>query len=1194
MSLPSGTTAEKTGSVAALQMRLLGPFEVRLQGEPLPPLRTRKGAWLLALLVLRHDRPVERTWLAGTLWPESGHREALKNLRESLYDLRRALGSQASRLASPTPSTLCLKLEEAEVDLLAFDAAVARGAAALTQAIQLYRGPLLEGCTEEWVVAEREQREQAYLNALEAAADVERQQGSTASAAQRLRTCLGIDPWRERAQRALMAALEASGNSAGAMQVYREFRLRLHEEMHAQPAEETTALFHQIRNRVRRAAVISVAPCPRPIPSLASRHPLPVPLSPLIGRRAELEEIRSRLEVSRLVTLVGVGGIGKTRLALQTAAEREAEYAEGAVFVDLAPLGDPSLLPNTVAEALQIGEQPERSHLETLKDYVRSAQVLLILDNCEHLLEACAQLADTLLGQGPHLKVLATSRQALGLTGEAVYRVPGLSVPQSETSTPDKDGQDLLMASEAMQLFVERAFQAEPSFVLTAQNAAAAAGICRELEGIPLAIELATSRLKALSAPEIQARLGDRLRLLRGGSRAASARQQTLRATLDWSYDLLSAPERILLGRLSVFRGGWTLEAAESVCCDLGVENSIGSEASHAGMQYPSTSTSLENRRSNLESGEILDLLSSLVDKSLVLYAGQEAGARYRLLETVRQYAWERMREREEEGSIGGRHRDYFLALAEEIQPKLSGADQAHWLKVLDNEHDNLRQAIAFSLEEPEGAEAGLRLGAALWLFWDVRSYFREGRAYLGEVLGREGASGPTRERAKALHGAGVLAYGEADYAAARALFKESLAIRWELGDKHGIAQSLDSLGIVTQNQDYATARMLFEQSLAIRREAGDKHGIAQSLFNLGGVAHIQSDIVRARTLFEECLAIRRELGDKHGIAQSLNVLGVLTQQQGDYAAARKLHEQCLTIARELGDRRDIARSLVFLGLVARAQCDFAAARALYEESLAICRELGDKHGIVQSLNFLGFLAQQQGDYAAARALHEQCLAICRELGMWRGMAHTLNNLGLVAREQGDYAAARAFHEQSLAIDRERSGDKWGIANSLHSLGLVAQQQGDYTAARALHEQCLAIRREMGDRGGIAICLNSLGRLAYEEGHYREAYASLAECLRPLQELGDKWDAVRALENFARLASAQEQPERATRLWGAAKALREAINSPLPPNEREEYDRDLAVVRLALGEEVFAAVWAEGRAMTLEQAMRFALSEAWT
>jgi len=666
-----------------------------------------------------------------------------------------------------------------------------------------------------------------------------------------------------------------------------------------------------------------------------SKHNLPYPLTSFVGREQEIAQLQELLTANRLVTLTGAGGAGKTRLAIEVASRLTDAFADGVWLVELAALSDPRLVPQAVAQALEVKEQPTRPVIETLGDYLASKKLLLVLDNAEHLLEGCVQFVDLILRHSPDVAILVTSRERLGMAGELTYRVPSLMVPGPR----DNVAPDALLAYEGVRLFVDRARLLRPHFSVTLENAASLASICYRLDGIPLAIELAAPRLRSMSVDELNQRLDQRFALLTDGSRAALPRHRTLRSTIDWSYDLLTDVEQAMLRRVSVFAGGWTLPAAEEVCAGEGIE-----------------------RR------DVLDLLSSLADKSMVVPEQEDARTRYRLLETVRQYARDRLEDSGGTAAARVRHRDHYLALAEEADPKLRGAEQAEWLRRLEEEHDNLRAGLEWSLVEA-GPKGGLRLCGALQRFWWTHGHLTEGRQWCTRVLGKAGAEERTRERAYVLNAAGVLSYHQGDYPAARALYEESLAIRRELGDRSGIAGSLGNLGNVAVNQgDHPAARALQEQSLAIYRELGDRFGTANTLNNLGVVALNQGDYPAARALHEESLAISRELGNPHSIALSLSNVGHVALDQGDYPAARALLEESLAIRRELGDRFGIATSLSNLGYVTLNQGDYPAARALLEESLAIRRELGDQLGIPASLEGLAaVVASLRDSLRAAR-----------------------------------------------------------------------------------------------------------------------------------------------------------------------------------------------------------------------------------
>ncbi len=760
----------------------------------------------------------------------------------------------------------------------------------------------------------------------------------------------------------------------------------------------------------------------------ATPNNLPQQATSFIGREEEFADLTRLLAKTRLLTLTGSGGCGKTRLSLQLAADALEQFPDGAWLVELAPLADPGLVPQTAATMLGLTEEPGKPIGQTLTDYLKDKRLLLLLDNCEHLLDGCAKVADGILRQCPGVQILASSREALGIRGEQAYRVPSLSLPDPKQAyAPEAVAQ-----FEAVQLFTDRALLARADFAVTDHNASTLASICFRLDGIPLAIELAAARVRSLSVEEINRKLDERFRLLTGGSRTALPRQQTLRSLIDWSYDLLNDSEKRLLQRLTVFASGWTLDAAEEVCAGDPVEE-----------------------------GGVLDLLTSLVDKSLVLAEQNVGSYRYRLLETVRQYARDRLLEHADGGRWRDRHLTHFLQLTERAELHLTDMEQQTWFDRLETEHENLRAALTWSSAEGGDNASGLRLAGALWRFWSVRGYPGEGRSWLSGLLATAREATPA-SRAKALGAAGVLAHEQGDNVTARALHAESLEIRRVLGDRQGIASSLSNLGSVAHELgDYQGARALQEESLAMRREAGDRQGIATSLNNLGLLARELGDYPSARRLYEESLAIDRELGDRRSIAVSLNNLGGIACDQCDYAAAQALHEESLAIRRDLGNRRGIASSLTNLGDVAREQGDYAAAKALLEEGLAIRRELGDRRGIAISLCALGSVAQDQGDLSVAQALNEESLNIRRALGDRWGIATSLNYLGSVACEQDNPPIARAMYEESLTIARGL-GDRWGIAESMAGLGCVALMlAGPVRAARILG-RAERLREEIG------------------------------------------------------------------------------------------------------------------------------------
>jgi predicted ATPase/class 3 adenylate cyclase/DNA-binding CsgD family transcriptional regulator len=725
---------------------------------------------------------------------------------------------------------------------------------------------------------------------------------------------------------------------------------------------------------------------------------LPVQPTPLVGREREVTEVCARLRRPdvRLLTLTGPAGTGKTRLGLQAAAERLDEFEGGAFFVALAPVSDPDLVASTIAGPLGVVESGEQPLEESLKDHLRTKELLLLLDNFEQVLEA-APLVGELLAACPRVKVLATSRTVLRVYGEHEYVVPPLGLPDPSHLPPI----ERLTEYEAVRLFVERAGAAKADFAVTNANAPAVAEICVRLDGLPLAIELAAARIKLLPPNAMLERLGSRLKLLRGGARDLPERQRTLRGAIEWSHDLLDEGERALFARLSVFSGGRTLEAVEAVCDaegDLPVD--------------------------------VLDGVSSLLDKSLVRQEeGPEGVPRFVMLETIHEYALERLQERGEAEATRRAHAEYFLALAEESEPELKGPDQVKWLERLEAEHDNLRAALSRALGG-EDSELGLRLASALSLFWETRGHFNEG-------------------------------------------------VRW------------------------------FEEALA-------KGGATAS---------------RAR-------------------AEALNGLGSILRTQGDLERAEACSEEALVLCEELAYPEGIANSLAQLGLIAEFRNDAARATTLLEESLKVAQQSGYQKGVPGVLTSLAWIACDGGDIERAQQMWGEVLEMAREQGDHSGVSHTLFFMGYTELARGNQQRAEMLLEESLAISR-RLGQKWLVAGCLGSLGIAATLRDDPTSAKTLIKQGLALNLELGTKSDIAEDLEGLA----------EAAGTLGEHLQ------------------------------AARLWGAAEAFREAIERFWSPAERLLHEPQLTAARSLLDEKTWETGFAEGRAMEVEEAVEYALSE---
>ncbi len=699
----------------------------------------------------------------------------------------------------------------------------------------------------------------------------------------------------------------------------------------------------------------------------ATPNNLPQQTTSFIGRERELREACGLLADTRLLTIVGPGGIGKTRLSLQVTAEVLDAYRDGVWFVELASIVDPALVARTVAQVLCVPESRDLPAIRSVCEHLASRHILLVLDNCEHLVGACAILAESVLRAAQNVCLLASSREALGIAGEQTYALPPLSVPNSGSDA------EITARSESVQLFVERARLHQPGFTITEGNANTVAQLCARLDGIPLALELAAARVAVLPVEKIAERLHDRFRLLTGGSRTALPRQQTLRALIDWSYDLLGDAERTLFAKLSVFTGGFTLEAAEHV----------GGDSATARQ-------------------EVLDLLTGLVHKSLV--ATDRSHGRFRMLETLRDYAGARL---QDTGAIGTRtrHCDYFLALAERAEPYLEGGpEQPAWLALLDQEHDNLRSALAWSVETSDRAETALRICGSIYRFWAHRGHAREGRHWCEVALGRTMDDKDTPARVKAMHAAGTLAWRLGDIIAARSLLEQALGASRDLNDPHREGRILSNLGGVAIHQaDAPAARAYLEQAVALHSALGNRTLEARVLNNLAALAINEGRLSDAQAPLERALTLSRDLGNRMEEATAMSHLGYIAQHAGNFAGARALHEHALAIAREFGVREFEIEEVRRLGEIALARRDLNEASTHFHAALATSDELGNQREIVLCLEAMAALAVQIG-------AHEQAATFLGAASALRDAIATPRAHG----EQQGYEAALAACNEAL------------------------------------------------------------------------------------------------------------------------------------------------------------------------------------
>jgi predicted ATPase/class 3 adenylate cyclase len=718
-----------------------------------------------------------------------------------------------------------------------------------------------------------------------------------------------------------------------------------------------------------------------PINSLPRiEYTLPSQLTRFVGRRTELEAIQGLLHDQRLLTLIGSGGVGKTRLAVEAAESAVGDYPEGIWFVDLGPVSDPGLVPAAVAGRVGIPESVDRSPTDQLSEHFIQRRALLILDNCEHLLESCADLVDRLLRASGELHVLVTSRERLGLESETIYRVPSMAVPGA-----DDQGPEATADIDSVRLFVDRAARSSPGFELTDDNASAVAAITRHLDGIPLAIELAAAKVVVLTPDEIARRLDDRFRLLRG-RRGGDSRHQTLQATIDWGYGLLDEDEKSLFDQLSVFRGGFDVEAVRAVCAASDPQG-------------------------------VFDLLLALVEKSLVLRADEED--RFGLLETLREYAAQRLGESEMEPQVVARHAEYFTALAEETRARLYGPNQAAWLNRLSLEHDNLRAALSHSLAAENASAAG-RIAAASWAFWKVRGHLSEGRGWLASVLALPGPLDPSL-RTDLLLGAAELAIDQGD-----------------------LESGSDCL----------------ESALELAVDGGSIRDAATIKAKMASLPHKAGDLEGAIALSEEALEMAAEAGDDWVTSRVLPNLALLYEDQGDHARAARLAEEAVALGRESGNPYLIADAALSAGEIALNREDAGAARASFEEALENAQEVGISDVGAWSLAYLGKLAIAEGDYRRARTFLEGSIRQFDELDYPIGSSWALCHLGRALQGEADFAEARRRLEEALRLARAYVQPDVPIA--IEGLGAVAAAAGASERAVVLLAAANSIRTRFG------------------------------------------------------------------------------------------------------------------------------------
>ena len=1016
-----------------LTLTLLGSIQATLDDHPITGFESDKIRALLAYLVIESNRPHRRDALAALFWPEQDDRTAAHNLRQALLNLRQVLGDHNRSVPFLLVNRADIRMNldgVAFVDVAEVLALIdtcqrhphrsrdtCRSCLSrLERVAALYHGPFLGGLSladsepfEEWASARRQQLHRAVLEALHTLTTYHDRRGAFDQACWYAQRQLGLEPWREQAHRQLMRALAHSGQRAAALRQFQVCQRILMDELGVEPSADTWNLYHQIRaDSLRR---IDSDPAPP--------NNLPLALTSFVGREEERGQLRDLLATGHLITLTGMGGCGKTRLAIEVSREMIHAFPDGVWLVDLSPLSEPTLVLQAIATVLKVHGAPNRPYVDRVSDHLGDKRVLLILDNCEHLVGACAALAHRLLASCPNLAILVTSREPLGVEGEVTWRVPPLAVPgQTVALSAGEEGMSAAKGFDAIQLFIERAEVVRPSFELTPKNVEHVAQICRQLDGIPLAIELAAAWVRILPEDELLDRLADRFRLLRGTTRTGPPHHQTLRATLDWSYAHLTDPERGFFRRLAIFAGGWTLDAAAAVCKDRDAATSQGAAAA-----------------SDLEA---LDLLGQLVDKSLVLVDSRPGRPRYRMLDTVRQYALELLLQSDEAETIRTRQREWFLALLRKNSQSLLDATQETWIENVEAEHDNLRVALQTSLKDDP--DTAVSLASELWRFWRQRGYHAEGRRWLDQVLTRakevdllarpDPRTPIWLARAQALVGAGVLAAEQGDARTAQAMLDEGRNLSRRAGEHPGLVECLRDL------EDYMLRwfggspeqiKKTHEERVISARASGNARAEGWAIVSLADQAASERDYAKARSLVDEGLAIFQRIGDSWSVGNTLMRLGWLALLTGDGARGRDSLRESVDLARHLGNKQGVGIVLISIARLVELDESRERSRELFQESLTLLRDVGSPI-VYDALFLIGNSALEAGQLARGIRLCAVGAAGRQPFGpSWRAMFYDW----IMPACEANLAAARVEVGQATFAALWAEGEPMTLAQAI-------------------------------------------------------------------------------------------------------------------------------------------------------------------
>lgn len=1103
-----------------LSLWLLGSFQVQSDGELVTQFEYDKVRALLAYLVVEGDVPHRRDALIGLLWPDQSDRAARHSLSQALLTLRQALGDQEASVPFLLVDRTTIRFNPAAERWLdvaeceAHLAACARHdhprpetcAACMErrrQAVALYRGDFLKGLAvgdsatfEEWVTWKRERLHRLVLDALAELTRYHEWRGELDQAQVYARHQVELEPWREEAHRQLMQLLAHSGQRSAALAQYATCRRLLDEELGVEPSDETKQLYERIR-----------------VADTARHHNLPAQPTPFVGRQEEVAEIASLLAHPdcRVLTIVGPGGVGKTRLAVQVAGRVADTFLNGVALVPLAGLRSAALLATALARALDFVFYGAADPTAQLLDYLRQKELLLVLDSFEHL-QAGAGLVAEVLQSAPQVKILITSRARLNLSWEWTFELDGLAVPEAQ---PPRG----LESYSAVQLFVQRARRVQRHFSLAPADQPAIARVCELVEGLPLALELAATWVRVSTCQEIATEIGRGLDFLTTSSPDIPERHQSMRAVFEHSWQLLSPDQQKVFQNLSVFRGGFSGAAAKHVA------------------------------------GASLPVLAGLVDASLVRH---QPSGRYDKHELLRQYAEEKRNEwPQEKDKLLDQHSRYYCAFLQERQARLQGGDQQRALAEIEQEIENVRAAWQRLVTQANIRDLAHCL-EGLFLFYDLRSWAKEGEAVFRLAVERLPAIQQAAERdlllARLMARQARFCSQLSDYDMARRLLEQSIAVFRHFGSQADIAFALNQLGeIASQTGMYETAKQSLQESLTAYEALNHRKGMATALSNLGMAIHNQGQYQAAQKYYTDSLTIFREIDDRWGEANALHQLGFVAYELGNYQEAEQRYHESLAIKRELGDLWGVANSLNNLGIVFYDLGEYVAAEQCYHESLAIRRERGNRWGIAAALNNLGLIASAQKAFTEAQQRYQESLAICREIGDQRGIAITLNNVGEIAFAQGAYDEAKQYHQESLAIFRE-IGQTRGMMFALGYLGDVSFALGEYGAAKEYYCQVLKLALDTYAAPRALDALAGLSALLAREGEGERAVELLALVLdhpaseKPTREKAQRQMAALAPQLSATVVASAQERGKARELAAVIEALLTETSSQQLPH----------------------------------------------